>query len=344
MIYTFGCLMAFALVNSIQGQPVINYNSHAPQIGDVNSFYIIPMLESVDPGPAGEGVVWDFSQYTSSELYTDNYIDPSVTPFSGQLQNCNLAVLHDEPNQTGYTFCSQDNAQMSHIAGGWDDGDQLFYWDFSDPVILRTYPFGFNDQHTDNYAYTMDFNQAGQDLVIEINGTLTSLADAYGTISTATGTYENVLRVKTTYTDLTKTYMMGSLINTATTTTYYYEWFTSDSKFSIFQVMHIEDTEDSFSIHYASGSSGIDDLPGRALMVYPNPSTGNIIIAIDNPEEVTKVELTDSKGRLINILDPGLIREGKMNINITGVKAGLYFIKIIRVDGRCHSRKFLVSR
>lgn len=328
----------------LSGQPVVQYNTHAPQIGDVSNFYVIPELASVDPGPSGAGVVWDFSQFTTDNLYTDNYLNPSVTPFAGQLQNCNLAVFHGPPGPEAYTFCEQNSSQISHIGGGWDEDGQLFYWEFSDPMVLRVYPFGYNDVHNDNYAFTMNYNQIGQDMVIECNGSVSSTADAYGTLTCATGTYDNVLRIKTTYNEMVKTYMMGNLISTVPVISVFYEWFTSGSKFPVFQIQHIQGTQESFSVHYASEYSGINEQPENMVIVFPNPARNHTSIHIEQPGEISGIELVDSKGSQLREYTKEDMIGHEMVINLSDLRPGAYFVKLKRKDGITISKKLLVSR
>jgi hypothetical protein len=325
------------------GQPVIQYNSHSPQVGDVSNFYVIPELASVDPGASGAGVLWDFSQFSTDNLFTDSYLDPSVTPFAGLLENCNLSVFHGPPGPEAYTFCDQNSSQLAHTGGGWDEEGQLFYWEFSNPIVLRVYPFGYNDEHYDDYAFAMDYNQIGQDMVIDVTGNITSVADAYGTLVCATGKYENVLRIKSTYNEVVKTYMMGNLISTIPVVTVFYEWFTASGKFPVFQIQHIQGKQESFAIHYASEYSDIEEQFENMVVVFPNPARNNVTLTLVEPNDIQSIDLVDSKGSLIRKYPVKLLANDEFSLNLMGLKPGVYFIRIQRFDGICISKKLLLS-
>jgi hypothetical protein len=316
------------MVVTAVSQPVLQYSTHAAQIEDVSNYYVIPNVLSIDPGPSGSGVNWDFSNFISTNLYTDNYLDPSGTPFAEMLSDCNLAVLHDEPGPVAYTLCDQSSDQLEHIAGGWDDNGQLFFWEFSDPLILRKYPFTFNDQFTDTYAYTMNYNQIGQDMVIHLNGEITSDADAWGSLVCASGTYNNVLRIKTTYIDVVQTYISGELISTNTVTSIFYEWFTENGKFPVFQIMEILGPGGSVSVHYASEYSAVEDYTEHNLMVFPNPAKNIVYVDLHDYKSVISITLFNSKGEVVREYPVAILNGETAKFDLIDLKPGIYYFRI----------------
>ena len=80
--------------------------------------------------------------------------------------------------------------------------------------------------------------------------------------------------------------------------------------------------------------SGVSELSGGTVSVYPNPSNGNFIISLSNISEQVSVQVVDMQGRLIYSQIEGL-KVGKENvISLDNVERGVYLISISSDKGR----------
>lgn len=68
---------------------------------------------------------------------------------------------------------------------------------------------------------------------------------------------------------------------------------------------------------------GIDEAGELSLLLYPNPTSGLLIIELPSPQ-VQQVGIFDAKGQLV-LSDS--IQGGKGNIDLTGVANGVYTVK-----------------
>jgi subtilisin-like proprotein convertase family protein len=80
--------------------------------------------------------------------------------------------------------------------------------------------------------------------------------------------------------------------------------------------------------------SGVSELSGGTVSVYPNPSNGNFIISLSNISEQVSVQVVDMQGRLIYSQIEGL-KVGKENvISLDNVERGVYLISVSSDKGR----------
>lgn len=80
----------------------------------------------------------------------------------------------------------------------------------------------------------------------------------------------------------------------------------------------------------------VDDILVGNITIYPNPAARNITISLPNELEVEKISLYTTAGSLIDSYD-------KTNINVTNLKAGLYFVQIVDSRGSVVSKKFIIE-
>lgn len=326
-------------------QPTITHNTHGHQIGDVVEWWnsTIPADTSY-PGPSGEDVLWNFTQYVSTNSFTNEYVDPANTPFAALASGSNLAVYHNIVNNDAYTFCNMSNQSMKHTGGGWiETGMQLFY-DFNDPVTIQAFPFSFEDEYSDGYSYTIDYNQLGYDMVVTISGTITVIGDAWGDIQTPLGFYSDVLRVKETYTEVVSTYIEGQLISTTAIVEYFFKWFAPNRRAAVYEYHFIAGEEDSHAILYSDNSVGIETESSLEVQVFPNPASHYLRIKLSNAENVLSMCLVNSLGQVAKQIEP-LREEGQqISVALDGLMGGLYFLNIMTEEGAEINHKVLIRQ
>lgn len=82
--------------------------------------------------------------------------------------------------------------------------------------------------------------------------------------------------------------------------------------------------------------------PDKALNIYPNPSSGNIIVSIDSfLSYKARIVITDIQGALIELMD--IYFEGQMQVLTEKIPPGIYILSL-QTDRQVYSGKFIIAR
>lgn len=85
-------------------------------------------------------------------------------------------------------------------------------------------------------------------------------------------------------------------------------------------------------IFYKAVTEEIAELAGSdptRLSIYPNPTTGQLTIEQEIPSDTpVKISLTDTHGRTQILAEKGTFSGGKLNLDVSGRAAGLYFLTL----------------
>jgi len=329
IITIFTCLFTIG----ITAQPVITHNGNAPETGDTYNFS--GASGTIDPGPAGGNQAWDFSDITPTFSYTVSAVNPGTTPFTGDFPESTIA-FHYTGNNEAYSYAEVSSSEMLNDGVALDPGgDNEYIIHYTDPVKLMQYPFSFNNTYTDSYfaAYSMV-----EGMLTHERGTITVTADAWGSVTTPAGTYNNTLRVKEerTYTD--SVWMNGVFIYANTFTETDYEWSTATSHTP---VISISETEDGSSAVYRSETVGIEYTPLLSeVSIYPNPADNTINIRLpENDFENVEISIVSLTGQ--QLLQPENTGNNKFSADISGLAPGVYFLRIKSSSGNYATSRFI---
>jgi hypothetical protein len=90
------------------------------------------------------------------------------------------------------------------------------------------------------------------------------------------------------------------------------------------------------------GISAVNENSG--VQIYPNPATDEVNVLFDsNIGNTAIVQLTDVTGRLINIWNYDKTNNGQLKLNLAGVNAGTYFIRI-KSDDKTFVQKLVLTK
>lgn len=170
------CLSSFLLC----AQTTLTINLQTPRAGDA---LYKQQVNYKDPGRRGENVVWDFSRLkATNEDYRVYYFKPSK-----ELEDTTLVTCVEHRTMYGYAL----TGDSLFLLGFENTGSRLVY---EKPELCLTYPFRYGDSITDTYKGAGRYKNT---LLTEAEGTLTTVADATGTLVLPDGdTIANVLRVR----------------------------------------------------------------------------------------------------------------------------------------------------
>ena len=205
------------------------------QAGDVVDYFAVDATNA-NPGPAGNGVTWDFSNLPrrAADDYTVTYADPSVAPNAADFPESNLVAVQDAGQLTAYTFMSVSNQKV--VLEGLDIPELgvVTYTDKSEWIDL---PFQFNEMESDDFVGVYSFNFQGITGVANRTGNLTTTYDGFGTIILPNGeSVPNVRRLKLEQTTVDVINVMGVSITTTTNTTTY-SFYAVGERTQVFQLI-----------------------------------------------------------------------------------------------------------
>jgi hypothetical protein len=312
-IYSLFFILA-SLISS--AQITLTYSAHGAFPGSISSAYVAD-TGAYTPGPAGASQIWDFSNLTiNNQVYTGNYVDPSTTPYSGTFPGSTSAVSDNTGNFEYYT---QTNTELK-LNGNSDGTTTVIY---SDPEVLRKFPFAYGNTNVDNFAATYS--------VWTRTGTMEINADAYGTLILRSGSYP-ALRVKTTenYSDVYAPYQFDANV-------VIYNWYISTERFPVLEYITttISGSASAYSksIIVNADIVGINEQANNDLFmnVYPNPAIDicNLNYALKESGLVS-ISVMDVLGKVHVNINKGIQSAGDHSetLDLSSIAPGMYIIKV----------------
>lgn len=329
-------------------QPTIT-SSMAPQPGQSETTYDVDET-TVMPGPSGANQTWNFS--TALPLGTSNttnYINPNSTPYAALFPGTNLAIDQSSGTDTIYGYL-QNTTSLTQILGVYANAQgQMLNFNYSNPQTVAAYPFTYNTTYTDLFAMSYSISQGPLSITQFSYGSLAALGDAYGTLTTPSGTFTNCLRIKT-ITQQTDSQVFVGIPLPATvshTNTTSYTWVNGAGAMGLF-LISMDTIDDgsgtlqySKSASYGSGTSAIKENAIVALSAYPNPTTDNATVKFTpNKSGNAYVEVMDISGKRVGYwtIEAQANQSQNLRIQLMTEPTGLYQVRIIQGNDIFSSR------
>lgn len=310
---------------------ILTQGNNAPAIGDMFRTTDVSTV-GVTSGAAGNGVTWDMSAVSIGTAITINTVVPVPSASTAAFPSASVAVQNSVTSN--YLFYSSSGTDLKLWGGSVTAGTVNVNLNYSSAAVLANYAMAYNSTASNTIAgtfYVPAFSISGT-----FNGTCSINADGLGTLALPTRTFTNVLRKKVTQ----ELNLSVSPFGSGTATLVTYEYFAPGlDKSSLFTIM----TSDAIipllgtssqtlvtvnsDYQYVGISENTNEI--TSLNIFPNPASNNFTLAFmnENAENVS-VEIVNALGQLVKkeILEntKGLV---KQNVNITGIEAGVYFVK-----------------
>ncbi|MDD3961081.1 MAG: T9SS type A sorting domain-containing protein [Bacteroidales bacterium] len=324
---------------SLQAQLVITHATHAPEIGDQIATIYSDAYTNINPGEAGAGKNWDFSPYTATETETMQFVDPEQTLWGGQVPNSNIAIQFDQDETLAqFMHLSSDVLKVNYM-GIYEEVALLM--EYTDAMDVMHYPFAYGDNFEDTYGYTMEYDYGGTILEMVTTGTIETVADAWGTLTTPYGTFSNVLRVKITDTESYETYMGGVLVDSGTDTYITYEWYGSSCKYPLAIIDIDLEYPDETAITYSTTAISITEMSAISSRVFPNPASDQLRLTTPDLPVNSVIRIYDVTG---NEKQSALTTGNETHISVESLPEGFYFIHIQTPRGITFTEKVLIVR
>jgi Secretion system C-terminal sorting domain len=331
MRFTFAVTLLCPVL--LAAQPTITSDWIGKAGEEVSSVFT---LEVPDIGDAGADKSWDFSNVTPDTIALDfKFVNPDTTPFFASYPNSNscLAV----PELGIYSYFKLDDSAWEFYGNVFGITQLIL----QNPQTQLMFPMTFEDSFSDDYESTRE--------IIGIftfgTGNVKVTADAYGTVTLPTGTFDNVMRIKTIDESVDSTDLGSGIFEKVHTTSTTYIWYSADHPGPLcirdysesFQVALVPpippdtvfmDPDSSFQYDPTAGLSAVPYFTTDAfeLEVVPNPfvSVLNLNFTVDNGQEL-KIELQTINGQVVYSQDYNATQGyNNLEINVQGLPAGSY--------------------
>jgi hypothetical protein len=87
---------------------------------------------------------------------------------------------------------------------------------------------------------------------------------------------------------------------------------------------------------------GTNELPELITEVYPNPSTGHFALSMSYWPENMQIHLMDTKGRILEVFEPGNLQRGAAYQFDLNLPNGIYFLKLVD-SGMLEMKKIVIQ-
>ena len=314
-------LIAFfaASFQHVQAQPTLTAASNNLQIGDqfvVHQVTINASDFAIGAAGSGAGSTWFFAPIVSSATVPGEVLSRSAGPNPGSVPAANMVV------KIGNEYAYYENNGTNLKEHGVYEATQNYSLENTNPAEKLRFPFTFNNTFTDNYAGSANL---GGTIVPRI-GIVTVTADAYGTLVTPSGTYQNVLRIKTEEVSNPATIYSENSIT--------YDWFQAGIHFPVFRMTRrITMLGTVHTCFYLGNPLGTkEDLAAQVnLQVFPNPATSVATVQFKNPgSEAIKLTLHNVLGQKISEVpyQKSAAAEQSVEIKVSDYPKGVYLLKL----------------
>lgn len=336
--FTYLVLTAFLLVcflDIIKGQPILTVNDVLPTIGDN---YSIVISNYFNEGSSGANQTWNFSSASNNSQDSYSIISPASTPYASLFPNSNIAVR--AVNGNTYAYHEATSSKWIMWGAVTSTGISMIY---TNPEEILQFPLTYNDLYTDTWQASFTTSS----IQYYRKGTTSVTADAYGTLITPEGTFNNVLRVHLlqVYTDSADISGTSLILNYQNDE---YLWYASGYKNSLaFTTTFTSDySTTQHSGYLVTGNTKINNnLSDNSDLInlYPNPVVNELNISLnDKNVNNTEIKIFNNNGQLIYNENFETSFSSSIKCNVSDFMHGIYYVQLFR-DGELFAGKKFVK-
>ncbi len=311
---------------------------------------VVDTMSANGPGSKGANQVWNFSNAVPRVVETTRIISASATPYASSFSSSNQAMTHDN---VSYLFVnsSSSNVLMKGVVGDLLGNGGTDVVPFSPSMLLMQFPESYGVTYSSTYGF--DFNTSGSSygvnqIRVKHSGIVFDSVDAWGTITTPSGTY-NCLRKKIIEhkTDSTwyQLFAFGPwTFNTATNAVATsYSWLAKETKLAVAELsLHPNGTPYKFTYSLVPPHLTTDIWSNSAsspdFVIYPNPSSDQIhfVPSSEFANSVFEIRVCNSLGQEVFRTESNAAEA--VNIDISRFAPGLYFIEALSQNQQKQNR------
>lgn len=334
----YAAIVLMNAMTSLAAQPnltAVNFNPLVSEKADEFEFD----TTGFDPGPAGNAITWNYPMLSGGPFHQLEVFSTFSTPHAPTFAASNVAVSRYALSYDYYLV--NDGGQEYH--GNGSSTAEIAFWD---PATVYTFPFTYLTTSTDSFHAA--FSSGGDPAVRK--GQIVSTGDAYGTLLSPTGSYSDVLRVKSVWTfdDIVDNGTGDVIIHHEQV---WYQWVTPGIHFPLLtymreKIVSADSTQMRFYGAYLNPESitldaGELDPDFTGFTLYPNPSNNQLVNVWFNSVSTQDVIVVVMNGAGEQVLsDIYYLSEGPnlMTLNTANLGAGIYFVEISSPGGKAVRR------
>jgi hypothetical protein len=342
----FTLLLSLATL-SVFSQPTLT-SSWVPSIGLQTRIYAFDGTSGLSEGPSGASQTWDLSSYDTTASQVAKTISPSSAPGSSSFAGAtDCAEGLSTAGNNSYTF-NKLSGNTYQLIGLSQPTPSAYITTYTDPQDIFHFPETYNSSFTDVARITGSFGGSNPGT---IKGTTheTVTADAYGTLTTKSGTFANVLRFKVVQDIVDTESVAGQTVQLV----YHYETYNWVSPtipgVILASVSHLTQSGISQDAGYYAKviSTGEESLAAAGILdwsIAPQPSSDRATVLIQSDKAGADAELIvyDLTGRQILQSTQTLsVGHNKMAVDVSALTTGIYMASI-RIDGKSDTQQLVV--
>lgn len=328
------CLIACSM--NLNAQTITSAWSPAP--GTTNILFFDESIDNQAAPSEGSGQMWDFSSLDNDSTFIEIFSNVA-----------NAAGASNFPSATVVNVIAEDGVEISNyfqasssaysISGTYISGSGITgTYIYTDSADVYRFPIGLGQSYTDTYAATINsiftFSQAG---TVQVGAVGT------GTLMIPTGTFSNVILVKTidTYSFSGLPPIPGSSTGGVNTS---YTFLSADYNGKTLLTYRIEDDlvnpADTIISYSDPMYVGIEPVASNVIGVYPNPVNNQLVVK--GNADISRVEIIDLQGRLVQSTAV-TVGNSVITLNTSDLTNGLYLVKAITSSGAISTTRVVVA-
>lgn len=324
---------------------------------DGDKFYMATDTNTtLGPGTAGANATWDFSSLVANTMDTVIF----ATPTNPQFPTSNLSLQ----TATGSEFFFDKSTSQLEALGFFGDpigvGASLSVA-LDIPLTVLTFPTELGTAFQDTAFADVVISDIPPDLQAFVdtlrvvrNSTVNSEVDAFGTLTTPLGTFNDVLRQKYEEYTIDSIYIYSQngfppflqpgwsfvdgalaasfgLSNPIITDITVYRFFNPTSKYYLMELTQNASNQTT-SIEYQADPDDCCTSVSNKFMdnvditVYPNPATNVLTFDISGLNNNAEIVVYDLSGRLVNNIP---VTNAKTTVDVSSMNGGMFIYRII---------------
>lgn len=308
-------------------QFLMKSNTHILREGDEHYFNI---TNNVNPGPAGETRIWDFSGLETRSQLTSYMYSAYITDNSADIPDANTVL---EEFETKFYFKASDGIIEQY--GTVTKNNTITKYD--KPFVKMVFPFNYGDSYSGDFSGTIE---GANNYKANFTGSYLLEADAYGTlILPGNIVCKNVFRIKT----VKEQCYNNKSCNCKTIS---YKWYSEDVRYPLLTIIQNESSKGTRTFrtaYYSKAENKNNNTENRnsgliseniQANIYPNPFSREFQLdyTIQKDSDVI-IEIYDNSGKRVSSIKKENQKAGNYTENINsdnlGDQLGMYHIRII---------------
>lgn len=317
--------------SGVRAQPNLTLGTQQPAVGQV---YVNLSSAALPPGISGPNQTYDFTTASTSSGPGFTYVTPSTAPGAAYFP---AATACSDNDGTAYTYQQYTNQGAFELGVELPGLGRTVY---TDPMQFLKFPLTLNTSWTDSYQGSSDLlGNTGT-----ISGSLSAIADGYGTLQLPWGDVPNVLRVRV---ERNETAVVFGITTTVQMVFHYY--LRSGIAVPVAQRLTRTTTgpggtQVDESLNYlteASVAVGLmETMVELPVRIAPVPAHDRLLVSVSDGVILT-VEVIDASGRDVAVPRPASgARE--LLLDVAAWARGPYVLRVVASDGRVAVRTIAV--